>query len=219
MLKLLKLLNGLATITALTAVENKIPNVSNLVKITDYNTKVNEIEKKITDHNHDKYITTPEFNKLTAENFAARLAQENLAAKSDIANFVNKTDFDEKLKYLNKKVTSNKAKHPLVENELKKPQTFDSNHFIDQSYFNNDGPQLFFIFQPIFKTISTFSGLSDTISEWESKRLLNEKMKPPYTANKSLSPKLAWYNSGIRLRFTGCCLKQEDREHLLIQKM
>ena len=26
---------------------------------------------KITDHNHDKYITTPEFNKLTSENFAA----------------------------------------------------------------------------------------------------------------------------------------------------
>ena len=27
------------------------------------------IEKKITDHYHDKYITTPEFNKLTAERF------------------------------------------------------------------------------------------------------------------------------------------------------
>ena len=29
-------------------------------KKTDYNTKVNEIEKKTTDQNHDKYITTPE---------------------------------------------------------------------------------------------------------------------------------------------------------------
>ena len=37
--------------------------------------------KKITDHHHDKYITTPEFNKLTAENFAARLVQANLASK------------------------------------------------------------------------------------------------------------------------------------------
>ena len=27
------------------------------------------------DHKHDKYITTSKFNKLTAENFAARLAQ------------------------------------------------------------------------------------------------------------------------------------------------
>ena len=40
---------------------------------------------KITDHNHDKYISTPEFNKLTSENFAARLKQANLASKSDIA--------------------------------------------------------------------------------------------------------------------------------------
>ena len=43
-----------------------MPNASNLVKKTDYDTKVNEIEKKITHHKHDKYITIPEFNKLTA---------------------------------------------------------------------------------------------------------------------------------------------------------
>ena len=48
------------------------------IKKTDYNTKINETEKKITDHNHDKYITTPELNKLTAENSAARLAQASL---------------------------------------------------------------------------------------------------------------------------------------------
>ena len=59
-------ITNLATTTALTAVENKIPSVSNLVKKTDYNTKINEFVKKITDHHHDKYITTPEFNKLTA---------------------------------------------------------------------------------------------------------------------------------------------------------
>ena len=44
---------NLATKTALTAVENKIPSVSNLVKKTDYNTKITEIEKKLTEHNHD----------------------------------------------------------------------------------------------------------------------------------------------------------------------
>ena len=59
--------SSLATKTALTTVENKIPNVSNLVKKTDYNTNITEIEKKLTDHNHDKYITTPEFNSLAAD--------------------------------------------------------------------------------------------------------------------------------------------------------
>ena len=73
--------------------------------------------KKITDHDHDKCITTPEFNKLKAESFAARLAQVNLASKNDNANFVKKTDFDGKLKNLNKKVTSNETKRLLVENE------------------------------------------------------------------------------------------------------
>ena len=65
-------INNLATNTALTVVENKIPDVSNLVKKTDYDTKVNETEKNITDHIHDKYITTLEFNKLTVDNFVAR---------------------------------------------------------------------------------------------------------------------------------------------------
>ena len=40
---------------------------SNLVKKADYNTKINDIEKKITDHIHAKYMVTQEFNKLTSE--------------------------------------------------------------------------------------------------------------------------------------------------------
>ena len=68
-------------------------------KKTDYDTKFNEIEKKITDHKLDKYINTHEFNKLTAENFAARLV---------LANLVTKTDFNNKLSSLNRKITSNK---------------------------------------------------------------------------------------------------------------
>ena len=68
--------SGLAADAALTAVENKIPNVSNLVKKKpDYNTKINETEKKLTDHEHDKYITIPEFSNLAARVFTAQLKQ------------------------------------------------------------------------------------------------------------------------------------------------
>ena len=60
------LLTSLATIAFLNAVENEILSISNLVKkkltITQ---KLKKLKKKITDHNHDKYIATPEFNKLT----------------------------------------------------------------------------------------------------------------------------------------------------------
>ena len=56
--------SNLATKTALNTVDNKIPDVTSLVKKADYDTKITEIEKKLTGHDHDKYITTPEFNTL-----------------------------------------------------------------------------------------------------------------------------------------------------------
>ena len=61
-----------------------------------------KLKNKITHYDYDKYFTIPEFNKLTVENFAARLAQANLASKNDLANFGKKTDFDDNLKNLNK---------------------------------------------------------------------------------------------------------------------
>ena len=50
---------------------------------TDYNTEITEIENKLNNHNHDKYIITPEFNTLDADAFNARLAQVNLITKRD----------------------------------------------------------------------------------------------------------------------------------------
>ena len=64
------------------------------------NTKIREVENKILDDS--KYITTQEFNKLRAENFAARLK---------IADLVNKTDFDNKVTSFDKLITSNKTQH------------------------------------------------------------------------------------------------------------
>ena len=64
------------------------------------------------------YIITKEFNTLTSENFPARLAHANLASKTNISNFVKRTDFQDRLKNLNKNVISNEAEQVLVENEL-----------------------------------------------------------------------------------------------------
>ena len=87
---------GSATTSASTTVEDKLPDISRLVKKKkDNNVSVSEIGKKVTNHNHDKYITILKFNKLTTENFTARLAQ---------ANIVIKTDFDAQLVILNKKI-------------------------------------------------------------------------------------------------------------------
>ena len=54
----------------------KITNLATTTALTDYNTKISEIKNKIAiDHDHDKCFTTQEFNKLTSQNFTARLKQ------------------------------------------------------------------------------------------------------------------------------------------------
>ena len=112
-------------------------HVSSLVKKTNYDTKINELEKNLTDHD---YITTPEFNTLAADVFNLILAQ---------ANLITKTDLNAKLSGLNQKITSNESKHLLVENELKNIKTFDSSYFIGKSHFEEDGTQNYLVFQPI----------------------------------------------------------------------
>ena len=153
--------SSLATKAALTAVENKIPSVSSLVKKTDYNTKISELENKLNNHNHDKYITKPEFNTLAADFFNARLAQ---------ANLITKTDFYTKLSSLNRKITANKSKNLLAENELKKLKTFDSSYFIGKSHFEEDGSQNYLVFQPTNKYVKVIAN-TDYVPSWKSKGL------------------------------------------------
>ena len=104
-------------------------------KKTDYNTK-------LTDHNHDKCIITPEVNTLADDVFNSRLVQANLIAK---------TGLDAKLSILHRKITSNNSKHLLVGNKLKKLKTFDSSYFRGKSYFKKDGTQSYLVFQPMYK--------------------------------------------------------------------
>ena len=107
-------ISSLATKTELTGVENKIPDVSSLVKKTDYNTKITEIENKLNNHDHDKYIINPEFNTFDADVFNARLKR---------ANLVTKKYFDNKVSSLDNKMIANKTKNDPIENELKKLKT------------------------------------------------------------------------------------------------
>ena len=47
---------------------------------------------------------------MTADNFEAGLAQANLGTKNDTAEIAKGMDYDNKVKYINKKVISNKKK-------------------------------------------------------------------------------------------------------------
>ena len=183
----------------MTAVENEFPSVSNLVKKADYDTKINKIEKKITDHTHDKYVTTPEFNKLTAEDFAARLAQ---------ADTVTKTDFNNKLADLNRKVVSNKAKDIVIENKLKKLKIFDSSCFQGKSHFEDDGTLNWLVFQPMQRYFKLAKDNPSIILSWKFKGLSDERIKAPCTINKILNPSQYYVGTKGRVKFTGDYLKQ-----------
>ena len=171
-----------------------------MVKKTDYETKVIEIENELNNHNHDKHIDTQEFNKLAADVFNARLKQ---------ANFVTKTDFGDKLSNLNRKITSNKTKHVLVENELKKLKTFDLSYFVGKNYFEEDGAQNYLAFHPMYRYFKVFSIIQylEYVWEWKSKELSSESIKAMSTSDNSLNPTLGYYDAKTRVKFTGSCLK------------
>ena len=66
----------------MTAIENKIPDVSHLVKKTYPETKILDIESK--------YFTTADFNKFDAK------IKKGLVHKSSISGFINKANLDKK---------------------------------------------------------------------------------------------------------------------------
>ena len=161
------------------------------------NTKITEIENKLNNHNHDKYIDT---TKLAADVFNARIAQ---------ANLITKTDFDSKLSNLNRKITKNKTDHLIVQNELNELKTFGSSYFIGKSHFEEDGTQNYLVFQPVIRyfKVNTITN-TDYVLSWKSKVLSAESIKPPTTSDNSLTPELNYYDTKIRVKFTGGCLKQ-----------
>ena len=110
--EILNITNLANTTTALAA-------VSNLVKKLTITQKFMKLKRKLLIIIViNIWLRTQELNKLTLENFAARLPQANLASKNDIANFAKKTDLDDKLKNLNKNVISNKKNMYLLRMNL-----------------------------------------------------------------------------------------------------
>ena len=194
-------ISGLPTKTALTTVENKIPSISGLVKKTDYNTKITDTENKLNNHNHDKYVATSEFNTLAANVFNVRLAQ---------ANLITKTDFDAKLSSLNRKITANKTKLFLNDNDL--------SYYRGKQYFDEgSGKQNYLVFLPIGKYFKLNSvAASYYVLSWQSKGLSNENIRSPTASDNSLNPELNYYGTKTSVKFTKICLRQLS--HILTHK-
>ena len=110
---------------------------------------------------------------------------------------------------LNWKITSNKTKHLLVENELNKLKIFDSNYFIGKSHFEEDGTQNYLVFQQTIRyfKVNTITN-TNYVSSWKSKGFSAESIKPPTTCDNSLTPELNYYGTKTRVKFNESGLQQ-----------
>ena len=68
-----------------------------------------------------------------------------------------------------------------------KSQTFDSSYSRGKSHSEEDGTQNYSVFQPIHGCLKLIAN-TKYISEWKSKGLSDESIKPPSASDNSLSP-------------------------------
>ena len=130
-----------------------------------------KLKKRVTDHHYEKYFTTPKFNNFRAEIFELRLKRANLASKIDIANFVNKIDFDNKLK----DITLNKNELNELSKKVKAISTKEiTKDLIDKfsilnrtKYFSLGIFQNYLVFIPAKRYIKYFSGTT-RMESWKA---------------------------------------------------
>ena len=94
---------------------------------------------------------------------------------------------------------------------MKKLQTFDSSYFIDKIHFEEDSIQNYLVFQSLNKYFKVIANTA-YVSSWKSKELSAETIKPPTTSNNSLIPAVSYYGTNTRVKITGSCLKQPNKE-------
>ena len=70
-------------------VEKNIHDFTDLVKITDYDAKISDIE--------GKYFTASDYNKFMSDILDAKIKQKALVNKSDISNLVKNSDLDKSI--------------------------------------------------------------------------------------------------------------------------
>ena len=80
-------------------------------------------------------------------------------------------------------------------------------YFIDKRHFEEDGTQRYLVFQPLNKYFELIAN-TDYVSPWKSKGLSDETIKPFSMSDNSLTPGISYYDTKMRVKFTGSSLKQ-----------
>ena len=125
---------------------------------------------------------------MSTDVFKARLAVQT--------DLIRKPDFDLKLKGISDRVTKNKTKYLLVENELKKLQNFDAAYFRGKSHFEEDDTQNYLVFQPMYRYFkrTADAGSGNYIYFWKSKGLSDERLDSIPASNYKITSELNFYD-------------------------
>ena len=144
----------------------------------------------------------------------ARLAQANLASKFDIANFVKKPDFDDKLKRLNKNVIWSKTElNELTKTVIKaisakwltKVLISKVSILNGVKYFSSGKFQNYLVFISAKKCIKWFSDTT-RIDSWKSNRNSEEGIENITTSDSNFAPTLFDHCVLPGINFNGHCL-------------
>ena len=94
---------------------------------------------------------------------------------------------------LDSKIVKNKAKNESIEKALIISQEEDSLDSAVHALFDEwDGFKVYLIFQPIHKYIKIIANTKH-ISEWKSKGMSDESIKPFLSSDNSLTPLIDYY--------------------------
>ena len=177
--------------TEVTPVENKKPNVSNLVTKTGYATEIAKIK--------NDYVT-------------------NAALDARHKDLVQKTTLESELKKVVNKSDTNSSKVLPYEQKLKQREDTihnlerDASYFRGENYFGDDGMQNYFVFQPMHKCFKKVIDSTDNtayVHYWQSKGLSDENINALGTSSTNdQAPILEYGSAGIRLKFKGDLLRQ-----------
>ena len=148
-----------------------------------------------------------------SENFATRLKQAYLASKSDIANFVNKTDFDNRLKdvasnknELNKLLKKVKA---ISAKGLGKDLRSKFSILNRAKYFSSGIFQNYLVFIPAKKCITYFH-VTTRIHSWKFNGISEERIENITKLDSNFAPTFVDHHSLPNIKFNGHCLTIND---------
>ena len=90
-----------------------------------------------------------------------------------------------------------------------KLQAFYSSYFRGKSYFEDDGTQYYFVFQPVCRYFKMFANTSKVLA-LKSRGLSVESVNPLSTSDNILYSGISYTdNAKIRVKLDESCLKQE----------